>query len=365
MVKQLDDILSAYKVARQRRQPCLLATLVKVQGSSYRQVGARMLITAEGGRTGTISGGCLEAEIQKRAWWLTEKGCVIQQYRTSSEDSDMPGREMPYGMGCSGTLHILLKRVNEQDAAWLENLERLRNKRVHAALATTLSGPQLGMQWLFSAQNPQQPQVSMADEAVCNSLARVAAPGPSEYLRTNDAEFFVEALPPRQKLIIFGAGDDAKPLVRFARLLGWEITVADGRTDLATEARFPDATSVVAAPATELPSKCAVRADDAVVVMTHSFEQDQALLSALLPQPLRYLGQLGPRRRTKELLASIVGDLKHPWVERLHSPIGLDIAAHTPETIALAIIAEVQSVVSLLQRKALAKTKESEMGVPA
>lgn len=341
---------------------CLLATLVKVEGSSYREVGARMLMTSGGGRTGTISGGCLEAEIQKKAWWRTEQGAVIQQYRTSSEFTEIPGPDTPFGLGCNGTLHILLKRVGEEDAAWLDRLEKLHAVRENVALATALSGPCLGKQWLFPVQETN-PHAGLLPEAAWNSMQRVAAESTMEYLRLEGEEFLVEALPPRQKLVIFGAGDDSKPLVRFARLLGWDITVADGRSHLATVARFPEAAHVVSAPATELPLRCAVRADDAVVIMTHSFEQDRELLGALQAQPLRYLGQLGPRRRTKELLASISSEFRPSLTERLHAPIGLDIGAHTPETIALAIIAEVQFVLSKLHRAAMAKTQKSELDV--
>ena len=360
-MKELDELLAAHKVARRSKERCLLATLVKVEGSSYRRVGARMLMTAGGGRTSAISGGCLEAEIQKKAWWLTEQGPVIQQYRTSTEE----GLGMPYGLGCSGTLHVLLKRVSEEDSDWLESLGRLRTDRTYAALATALTGPAIGTQWLFPAEENNQ-RAMQAGATVQNALRRVAAQATSEYLQLDGVEFFLEALPPRQRLIVFGAGDDAKPLVKFARLLGWDVTIADGRTHLATEARFPEATSVVAAPPAELAQRCAIRGDDAVVVMTHSFEQDQELLGAMLAKPLRYLGQLGPRQRTKELLVAIVGESGSPLaLDRLHSPIGLDIGAHTPETIALAIIAEVQSVLSKLDLAGVAKTKASATGVPA
>ena len=136
-MKELDELLAAYKAACRSGESCLIATLVKVEGSSYRRVGARMLLTRSGTRTGTLSGGCLEAEIQKKAWWLTEQGPAIEVYETSSEE----GTDLPFGLGCRGTLHVLLKRVDEADAAWLQRLEALRNQRAYAALATSLGGP--------------------------------------------------------------------------------------------------------------------------------------------------------------------------------------------------------------------------------
>jgi xanthine dehydrogenase accessory factor len=352
-VKELDDLLAAHVSARRNGELCLLATLVKVEGSSYRQAGARMLLTQGGGRTGGMSGGCLEGEIQKKAWWLTERGPVLQKYQTSGED----GLSAPFGLGCNGTLHVLLKRVEEEDAARMDRLGELRTSRTYAAMATVLSGAGLGMQRLFPGDCGAG---ILAGDEIEGALKRVAGQEASEYLRLGETEVFVEALPPRPRIVIFGAGDDARPLVQFARLLGWDVTVADARSHLATPARFPLATGVVAAPLEELLLQCGLRDDDVVVVMTHSFEQDHALLGALLARPLRYLGQLGPRQRTQQLLAAILTEpARVHGAAQLHSPIGLDLGGHTPETIALAIIAEIQAVLSKRDAETVAKRKES------
>jgi xanthine dehydrogenase accessory factor len=167
-VKELDELLAAYQIARRGGDPCLIATLVKVEGSSYRRVGARMLLTRSGGRTGTLSGGCLEAEIQKKAWWLTEQGPVVERYETSSEE----GTDLPFGLGCRGTLHVLLKRVDEEDSAWLRRLEELREGRAYAALATALSGAALGTQLLF----PASQQSREADSRICENRRHRISP---------------------------------------------------------------------------------------------------------------------------------------------------------------------------------------------
>lgn len=347
-MKELDELLAAYNVARHAGEPCLIATLVKVEGSSYRRVGARMLLTRSGGRIGSVSGGCLEAEIQKKAWWLTERGPVIERYETSSEE----GTELPFGLGCRGTLYVMLKQVEEDDASWLKQLQGLRDNRAHAALATSLNGPNLGTQWLFPQSENRFEINDATPAAVQIELKKSAKDRTHRYLERDGVEFLLEPLPPRQRLIVFGAGDDVKPLVKFARLLGWDVTVADGRSHLATTARFPEATTVIAAPIHDLPLKCEVRDDDAVVVMTHSFAQDEAILSGLLPRPLLYLGQLGPRDRTRQLLASIGNEPTSLASGNLHSPIGLDIGAHTAETIALAIVAEIQATISKLDVQA-------------
>ena len=357
-MKELDELLAAYDAARRGGDRCLMSTLVKVEGSSYRRVGARMLLTDKGERTGGMSGGCLEGEIQKKAWWLTEQGPVVERYQTSGEDG------VPYGLGCNGTLYVLLKRVTLEDAERLERMRELRSSRAYAAMATVLSGEESGMQRLFPGDAGGS---VLASALVSEALQRVAEREALEYLTLGDVEVLVEALPPRQRIVVFGAGDDVKPLVHIARVMGWDVTIADGRSHLATAARFPNATNVVTAPVEELAGLCGLRADDAVVLMTHSFEQDQRLLNALLVTPLRYLGQLGPRQRTQQLLADVATDRERlAGAARLHSPIGLDIGGHTAETIALAIIAEIQSVLSRGDAGPVVKKRESGvMEVPA
>jgi xanthine dehydrogenase accessory factor len=362
IVKELDEVITAYRQAQQNQEKCLFATLVRVEGSSYRRVGARMLLTSSGGRAGSMSGGCLEGEIQKKAWWLTEKGPVVREYRTSGDDES----GMPYGLGCNGTLHILLKRADAEDATRLNQLEKLRNQRTNAALATILNTPAVGRQRLYPGDDAGSDPL-LKEEAVQSALKRVSASEVSEYLQFGETDIFVEAIRPRPRLVLCGAGDDARPVVQFARLLGWDVVVADGRAQLATPSRFPGATDVKCAPAGELPFTCKIRSDDAVVIMSHSFEQDRVLLGALLPMPLRYLGLLGPRHRTAQLIEGISMETPHlEGMARLHSPIGMDIGAHTSETIALAIIAEIQSVLSRLDAAADKGIKHSDASsVPA
>jgi xanthine/CO dehydrogenase XdhC/CoxF family maturation factor len=165
---------------------------------------------------------------------------------------------------------------------------------------------------------------------------------------------------------IFGAGDDAKPLLNLAKELGWHVAVADGRSQLATRERFPTADEVSALQTQDLsesrfispdPAFAHLQPQDAAVILTHSFEQDSRILASLLALDTRlaYIGVLGPQRRTRELLVEVARLLNLPptpasttaaWIERrlsqLHSPMGLDLGAESPETIAFSILAEIQ-----------------------
>lgn len=171
----------------------------------------------------------------------------------------------------------------------------------------------------------------------------------SEALKTRQSqgsdEFYVEYVAPPPALFVFGAGDDAQPLVEFAVELDWHVTVADGRSQLVRAERFPGAARVVGL----REALDAVGVGDAAVAMTHSYEQDREVLRRLAPLGIRYLGILGPRRRTERLAAEIAGEIGltvEECLARLHSPVGLDLGGHSPAAIALSIAAELQAVLA-------------------
>ncbi len=216
--------------------------------------------------------------------------------------------------------------------------------------------------------------VDAGNDAASDSGAGFEREGGLAFLRENRENrapaYFVEYVAPPPALSIFGAGDDAQPVAALAGALGWRVSVLDGRAHLARRERFPQAADVhvidYADP--DLRASCGIAPEtplaplsrpalgvalggpmlgEAAVVLTHSYEQDRALLLALLPQPLCYLGILGPRHRTERLLAEVtplLGLSVEEGFARLHSPIGLDLGAADPAAVALSIIAEVQAV---------------------
>jgi len=190
--------------------------------------------------------------------------------------------------------------------------------------------------------------------------------------------------PARPGLLIFGAGDDALPLLALAKQMGWFVTVADGRSQLATRARFPlaDALHVLSMkglpgnqPAEELPVFTHLQPTDAAVLLTHSFEQDAHILAALLSlgYPLAYIGVLGPQRRTRELLAEAARLLKVPaneapierWLGQLHAPMGLDLGAESPESIALSALAEIQKSFTAATALPLREKRAASLTAPS
>ncbi len=327
----------------------VLVTLVEVTGSSYRRPGARLLLT-DGGvagadasgalSVGSISGGCLEADLVRRAGWMVRAGAVVEQYSTAFDDT----AEIPFGLGCGGELRCLLEPAGTAECEAL--MEAMRSSIAGEAVrvVTRLPGEGNGLARVVvgvdAAVRFRSAEIDAGLEAEMVAMAVSAGLTAGE---TPPEGFFVERMEPPQRLWVMGAGEDARPLVRVASLLGWSVVVADGRVPLARAERFPEAERVMVLGGGEPP---AVRAMDAVVLMTHSFEQDRELLAAVLPMAPRYLGLLGARHRSSLLLMAAAETLGWP-LERccraVHAPVGLDLGGDGPEAVALAVVAEVQA----------------------
>ena len=279
---ELDRLRLALADAAARGEPALLATVVNVDGSTYRGTGARMVVRADGSTVGAVSGGCLEADIVSRAAELFTTGAPeTAHYDTRGSDDEVLG----LGLGCRGVLDVEL-----------------------------------------------QP---LAGDALQRAIAELAA------LRERTAT----------RVLVCGGGTDAIPVVRIAAAVGWLVTVVDHRPSFTTTARFPDAERVLQIDAVREPASLtaslALDRFTAAVSMAHAATHDRAYLHALLGVPsLRYLGVLGPRRRTMELLdgaPSVVAGTLPPHV---YAPIGLDLGAETPDEIALSIVSEIAAVLA-------------------
>ena len=298
----------------------VLATLATVEGSSYRRPGARLLVTAAGGRLGSISGGCLEEDVIVRAGRVLATGrAETIVYDTTSENDLAWG----VGLGCHGIVHVVLEKLPPRPAwavALAENFAARRPTKL-AIVHQAADAGQLGTQLAAERRNDID----------------------------DSAGVLLQTIAPPTALVIFGAGDDAQPLARLAHELGWHVTVADPRPAFATAARFPTAEALVVAPAAEIVDRAAPGPDALAVVMTHHYLHDVPLLRALLPRPLAYLGLLGPKKRAEKILDDLARDgfaLTPAMRARLHAPVGLDLGADSPGQVALAIVAEMQATLA-------------------
>jgi len=312
-----------------------LVTLIRVEGSSYRRPGAHLLIGAAGECAGTISGGCLEAEVVRRALWMVRAGAVVERYSTLFDDT----AEIPFGLGCGGVVDLLLEPAETPEC-----------RALMAAMETSLRGEEIRVAtWLPAEGRPLRRAVLGADGTVIfrseglndgdiDSIARrFSAPVACDY------EVYVETLFAPHRLFVLGAGDDAKPVVTMASLLGWSVTVADGRAQLARAERFAEAERVIA---TASVAELGIGAADAVVIMTHSYAQDRAFLVEALASDAGYIGLLGAAHRSSLLIGEAAAMLGRGVAEacaRVWAPVGMDLGGDGAEAIALAVVAEVQA----------------------
>jgi xanthine dehydrogenase accessory factor len=292
----------------------VLATLVNVEGSSYRRPGARLLVLPDGSRVGSISGGCLEEDVLARAKQVAATSrAEITTYDTTSENDLVWG----VGLGCNGIVRLLIEPLPTQPAWAVRLAENFAARR-----STTLA-----------VVHRHSDPASLGTRETAN-------------VTTGSSDVFFETIAPPIALHIFGAGDDALPLARFAKELGWRVTIADPRAAFATQQRFPMADAVVSAPIGELVQRSGPDLQSVAVVMTHHYVHDVPLLKTLLPVQLRYLGLLGPQKRAEKILRDLTQEGLLVTAEqhaRLHAPVGLDLGAEGPEQVALAIVAEIQA----------------------
>lgn len=354
-MKELSDIFSLLHSARRMGERFALATLVKTQGSSYRRVGAKTLVTESGKKVGAISGGCLESDVQKKCLFAMQTGDSSLVVYDSLDDDEA---QFGFGLGCNGVIALFIEpsplpTLNER----LSHYERFLNAPQPVALATVYGAegalkPEIGKTlWLADAQQEasniahrdlRHALRADAQDALWQQRALV-----KQYRVENGiAEALIETLLPPIHLVIFGAGDDAIPLAKLAKELGWRVSVVDGRAAYLTRERFASADSLVLAKAKEICDLRLEREHAAAVILSHNFEYDLAALSLLLPLRLDYLGVLGPKRRTQKLLSELNarGLERSDALEHLYAPTGLDIGAELPEEIALSILAEIKAV---------------------
>jgi xanthine dehydrogenase accessory factor len=290
------------------------------------------MISKMGECAGAISGGCLEADVVRRAGWLVRDGAVVERYTTMFDDLT----EIPFGLGCGGRLDVLLEPAGTAEfGALMEAMKGALAGRA-AKVVSWLPGDGKGLRRVVIGVDGAVVFATQGLSEAKIECARGLEAG-TEYEGR-----FVEELRPPQRLWVLGAGDDAKPLVSMAALLGWSVMVVDGRAQIARAERFPEAERIVALDEEKLD----VSALDAVVVMTHSFEQDRELLARVLPVRPRYLGLLGARHRSSHLIreaAEILEWSVSDCCDRVYAPVGLDLGGDGAEAIALAVLAEAQA----------------------
>jgi xanthine dehydrogenase accessory factor len=357
-MKEISEIVKAYERALRENRQAALATVVHVDGSSYRQAGARMLVTDDGQLTGAISGGCLEGDALRKALLvMSQQKPMLVTYDTSDEDDAKLG----VGLGCNGIIHILIEPLDpaiENNAINL--LKRMLQRRQKAAVLTIFDmqnrkADQPGTCFVYNENDESTGVISPAflqPVLVADAKQAIGQQTSSTKKYTaDDASFtvFTEFVQPPVSLVIAGAGNDVMPLVDMANILGWQTTVVDGRANYATAARFPMAGKVVVAKPDAVLNHVSIDDQTVFLLMTHNYNYDLAMVRQLVNTKAVYIGVLGPRKKFERMLSELKDEgieLTKEQLSRIYNPIGLNIGAETAEEIALSVLSEVQAVLS-------------------
>ena len=277
-MKEITDIIRSYEQALTSGKRMALATVVHVEGSSYRRPGARMLVTDDGQLTGAISGGCLEGDALRKALLaISQQKNKLVTYDTTDENDTTLGVQL----GCNGIIHILFEPIKTEDAENpVELLKRVSAKRQNAVLITLFSlhsrtGAQPGTCFLH-LQTDDQVTCNCAEadmhEQLLSETQAAYQRGDSFFKAFDNKSLtgFIEYFNTPPSLIIAGAGNDTIPLTEMASVLGWDITVVDGRTGHATSRRFPKAGRVLVSRAEDVLKHVTVDERTFVLRMTHN-----------------------------------------------------------------------------------------------
>jgi xanthine dehydrogenase accessory factor len=349
-MKEQKAIVEAFKKIDLTQQKAALATVVKVRGSSYRSPGARMLITDNGQWVGSISGGCLEGDaLRKARQVMMEKKPMTVTYDTREESNQNLG----IGLGCNGVIDVLIEPIDPFDKHNpIKLFEQLLTAKEPLALATIFSSSTyLGEKLLITAAGEKIIGFSdnQLNDLIISALQQLFENKKSEAKlyewNGNKAEVFIELIQPSFSLMIFGGGFDARPVSQIAKSLGWEVLITDECVAHLAPVFFPTADKLSLCHRDFIDRDFIITPYTACVLMSHNYEYDRDVLKKVLPSEAPYIGILGPRKRFDKMLeefklAGIV--ISEEDLHRIHSPIGLDIGAETPDEIAISIIAEVQ-----------------------
>ena len=355
MTKEIIDIVNTFKEAQLQGRKTALATVVHVEGSSYRRPGARMLVEDNGKMTGAISGGCLEGDALRKALQaINQRQNKLVTYNTLDNDDV----EFGVQLGCNGIVHILFEPIDAaKDNNPIAILEKCLMQRKDAVLVTLFSlknfyGNQPGTCFFFNEEYNHGSIENKALEIEIKADALHVLASKSSLLKEyNDQELaaFVELLEPPVSLIIVGAGNDALPLVEMATILGWQTTVIDGRSTHANKQRFAKAKQVIVGKPAEAIKQIKIDERTFVVLMTHNYNYDLDMMRQLLQQNCRYIGSLGPKKRLQRMLDELREQgvtITNEQRMAIYGPIGLDLGAETAEEIALSVMAEIKAVLS-------------------
>lgn len=341
MMNDICRVLNSLK--KDKAKIFAMATIIRVDGSAYRREGAKMLIGEDGGYYGTISAGCLEEDLIHQAKQVIEAfQPKIVNYDLRSEDDLSWGQSA----GCDGDIEIYiepigweLNQLKQNTFLWPYIDQQLKHGVSLVSAKCMNEGDSQGLVMLYSTDGKivRGSLDKKTEEILIPYFHHFSISGSKVkliHIEELQSDYLFELYQPKENLFIFGAGPDAEPLAKLASQLDFSVAIIDPRSSRCSDTYFPEADRRIIEHPDSFFNKYQIPFDSYVLVMTHNFNRDQQILQYLLEDPPKYLGVLGPKRRTERL----VND--KTLLSFIQSPIGLSIGAEGPEEISISVLAE-------------------------
>ncbi len=357
-MRELDAIINQYELLKNEGTQSVLATVVHVEGSSYRRAGARMLVDEFGNITGAISGGCLEGDALRKALHaLYQQKNKLITYDTSDEDDAIIGAQL----GCNGIIQVLFEPLDYKDQTNpCELLKKVIAQKDPLAIVVQFNLDKTKEQYgtsliideksTFWGKKPEHELFEQILEQSQLALKENRSVFAELSLQKETCHIFIQNYQPPVKFIIVGAGNDAQILAQQADLLGWDVIVTDGRPTHASKERFSISCQVIVSKPEKTLENIEIDQRSCFVLMSHNYNYDLAVLKLLLDeQKIPYIGILGPLKKYQRMQDDLKEDgfeLKDEILKKIHAPVGLEIGAETPAEIGLSILSEIQSVLT-------------------
>ena len=339
----MQKIFSQLDKWQQQGEEIALATLVNTRGPSPRPWGARMGLTRTGQMVGSVSSGCVEGDIFERAQQVLDTGQpIIQTYSIANETS------VAVGLSCGGSIDVLIECFSH-DATWRKLSECFRTEEPTALCLALSPGVQLEQRMVVTSNKRTGSISQTLDATICDTARNLLATGGRKHIDLSVAgqanRISIEALLPAPRLYIVGATHAAIALCRMAKQTDFHVSVIDPRTPFATQERFADADELILDWPQVFFATTHLDHEAFVVCLSHDLKFDIPTLCCALRSQARYIGALGSRRTGRTRMERLREEgFDDADLARIHTPIGLDIGAKTPEEIALSILAEIVAV---------------------
>lgn len=323
---EFQELFHQIQIAWEKDEQTVLVILTDVKGSAYRLPGTKMLMTSGGTMVGTISGGCLEADLYE---WATK---VFENRKPMTLKYDLSDTEIwSLGIGCKGDLEILFLPIFPQDGTWKKVEKHLANEESFTLIIEMENGQTKVLQEMNSKlHNDTNLPIELIEYAEAIYMKQTRA----EVIEHQNKRYYMDVVKPSERLIVAGAGKDAVPLVELAYKAGFSVTVLDTRSNLNNLQHFPHAKHITSAIENLSDSQLN---HSWWLIMNHHMEKDEVSLKYAIESNPRYIGVLGPIYRTNEMLNNIGYSINSAPI---HSPVGLDLGAESMDEVAISIISE-------------------------